>query len=38
MDFLSNDGPFAGKDGGIFLTSRQLRDRLEREKRNECGL
>ena len=38
MDFLSNDGPFAGKDGGIFLTSRQLRDRLEREKETNVGL
>jgi GTP-binding protein len=38
MDFLANDGPFAGKDGGIFLTSRQLRDRLEREKETNVGL
>jgi len=38
MDFLANDSPFAGKDGGIFLTSRQLRDRLEREKETNVGL
>src|SRR5439155_5337732 len=38
MDFLVNDSSFAGKDGGIFLTSRQLRERLEREKETNVGL
>jgi GTP-binding protein len=38
MDFLVNDSPFAGKDGGIFLTSRQLRERLDREKETNVGL
>ena len=38
MDFLVNDSPFAGKDGGAFLTSRQLRERLDREKETNVGL
>src|SRR5882724_3796203 len=38
MDFLVNDSSFAGKDGGIFLTSRQLRERLERERETNVGL
>src|SRR5581483_11137501 len=38
MDFLVNDSPFAGKDGGVFLTSRQLRERLEHEKQTNVGL
>ncbi|HVO33265.1 MAG TPA: translational GTPase TypA [Elusimicrobiota bacterium] len=38
MDFLVNDSPFAGKDGGIFLTTRQLRERLEREQETNVGL
>src|SRR6478735_807179 len=31
MTFGVNTGPLSGKDGGKFLTSRHLRDRLERE-------
>ena len=31
MMFTINDSPLAGKDGGKFLTSRHLRDRLMRE-------
>ncbi len=38
MDFLVNDSPFAGKDGGLFLTTRQLRERLEREQETNVGL
>jgi GTP-binding protein len=37
MDFLVNDSPFAGKEG-IFLTTRQLRERLDREKETNVGL
>ena len=33
MRFGVNTSPFAGKDGGKFLTSRQIRDRLQREIR-----
>ncbi len=31
MTFHVNDGPFAGRDGGVYLTGRQLGDRLQRE-------
>ena len=31
MQFSVNDSPFCGKDGGRFLTSNHLADRLERE-------
>ena len=37
MDFLVNDSPFAGQDG-VFLTTRQLRERLEREQETNVGL
>ena len=37
MMFAVNDGPFAGRDGQ-FLTSRQIRARLERELRSNVAL
>jgi GTP-binding protein len=37
MDVLVNDSPFAGKEGQ-FLTTRQLRERLEREKETNVGM
>jgi len=37
MDFLVNDSPFAGEDG-VFLTTRQIRERLEREQETNVGL
>jgi GTP-binding protein len=38
MDFSSNTGPFAGKDGGRFLTSRHLCDRLQHEAMINVGI
>jgi len=37
MNFRVNDGPFVGQDGK-FLTSRQIRDRLERELNTNVAL
>ena len=38
MNFSHNTGPFAGKDGGRFLTSRHLRDRLLHEAMMNVGI
>ena len=35
LNFLVNNSPFAGREGK-FVTSRQIRERLERE-RGQCG-
>ncbi len=37
VDFLVNDSPFAGKEGKL-VTSRNIRDRLEREIESNVGL
>jgi GTP-binding protein len=37
MEFLTNDGPFVGKDGK-YVTSRNLRDRLMREVKSNVAL
>jgi len=38
MTFTVNDGPLAGKDGGKYLTSRHIRDRLNRELQSNVAL
>jgi GTP-binding protein len=38
MDFSHNTSPMAGKDGGRFLTSRHLRERLEHEAMVNVGV
>ena len=38
MSFGHNTSPLSGKDGGKFLTSRQIRDRLEHEAMINVGL
>ncbi|MDP2631692.1 MAG: translational GTPase TypA [Candidatus Uhrbacteria bacterium] len=37
MDFLVNNSPFAGREG-TFVTSRQIRERLDRELETNVGL
>lgn len=38
MNFSHNTSPIAGKDGGRFLTSRHIRERLEYEKMMNVGI
>ena len=38
MNFSHNTSPLAGKDGGRFLTSRHIRERLEHEARINVGI
>ncbi|GAH41397.1 unnamed protein product, partial [marine sediment metagenome] len=38
MVFSNNTSPLAGKDGGRFLTSRHIRERLEREALTNVGI
>jgi len=38
MNFSHNTSSFAGKDGGIFLTSRHIRERLEHEAMMNVGI
>ena len=38
MNFSHNTSPFAGRDGGRFLTSRHIRDRLEHEAMMNVGI
>jgi len=38
MNFCHNTSPLAGKDGGVFLTSRHIRERLEHEAMVNVGI
>ena len=38
MSFGANDGPLAGRSGGIFLNSNQVKDRLQKEVENNVTI
>ncbi len=38
MNFIPNDSPFAGRSGGVYVTSQHLKERLYRETLNDVAL